>query len=138
MAIFQFGDDAPRIAPTAWVAESAQVIGRVELAADASVWYGCVLRGDIHAIEIGEGTNIQDLTVVHLADDYGVKVGRYCTIGHGAIVGAAAVHASRQRAPKTVRRNSSGVTSAGLMATRAGVLPAISSPGAVSNITLPI
>jgi carbonic anhydrase/acetyltransferase-like protein (isoleucine patch superfamily) len=47
-----------------------------------------VLRGDINSIEIGEGTNIQDLTMVHLADDYGVKVGRYCTIGHSAIIHA--------------------------------------------------
>jgi gamma-carbonic anhydrase len=47
-----------------------------------------VLRGDINSIEIGEGSNIQDLTMVHLADDYGVKVGKYCTIGHSAIVHA--------------------------------------------------
>ncbi|MDO9075547.1 MAG: gamma carbonic anhydrase family protein, partial [Rubrivivax sp.] len=45
MAIYQLGDDAPRIAPTAWVAESAQLIGRVQLDEDASVWYGAVLRG---------------------------------------------------------------------------------------------
>ena len=44
--------------------------------------------GDINSIEIGEGTNIQDLAMVHLADDYGVKVGRYCTIGHSAIIHA--------------------------------------------------
>ena len=78
----------PNISKAAFVAANATVIGDVTLGAHSSVWYGCVLRGDIHAIEIGEGTNIQDLAVVHLADDYGVKVGRYCTIGHGAIIHA--------------------------------------------------
>ena len=78
----------PDITQAAFVAANATVIGDVTLGAHSSVWYGCVLRGDIHSIEIGEGTNIQDLAVVHLADDYGVKVGRYCTIGHSAIIHA--------------------------------------------------
>jgi carbonic anhydrase/acetyltransferase-like protein (isoleucine patch superfamily) len=78
----------PDTARAAFVAANATVLGNVTLGAHSSVWYGCVLRGDINSIEIGEGTNIQDLTMVHLADDYGVKVGRYCTIGHGAIIHA--------------------------------------------------
>jgi len=72
----------------AFVAANATVIGDVTLGANSSVWYGCVLRGDINSIEIGEGSNIQDLTLVHLADDYGVKIGKYCTIGHTAIIHA--------------------------------------------------
>jgi carbonic anhydrase/acetyltransferase-like protein (isoleucine patch superfamily) len=78
----------PDTARAAFVAKNATVIGNVVLGPDSSVWYGCVLRGDINPIEIGEGTNIQDLTMVHLADSYGVKVGRYCTIGHSAIIHA--------------------------------------------------
>lgn len=78
----------PDTAQAAFVAANATVLGAVTLGAQSSVWYGCVLRGDINRIEIGAGTNIQDLTMVHLADDYGVKVGRYCTIGHGAIIHA--------------------------------------------------
>jgi carbonic anhydrase/acetyltransferase-like protein (isoleucine patch superfamily) len=78
----------PDTARAAFVAKNATVIGNVVLGPDSSVWYGCVLRGDINTIEVGEGTNIQDLTMVHLADDYGVKVGRYCTIGHSAIIHA--------------------------------------------------
>jgi carbonic anhydrase/acetyltransferase-like protein (isoleucine patch superfamily) len=78
----------PDTARAAFVAANATVVGNVKLGADSSVWYGCVLRGDINSIEIGEGTNVQDLTMVHLADDYGVKVGRYCTIGHSAIIHA--------------------------------------------------
>jgi carbonic anhydrase/acetyltransferase-like protein (isoleucine patch superfamily) len=78
----------PDIARAAFVAKNATVIGNVALGADSSVWYGCVLRGDINSIVIGEGTNIQDLTMVHLADDYGVKIGHHCTIGHSAIIHA--------------------------------------------------
>lgn len=78
----------PDTANAAFVAANATVLGHVILGAKSSVWYGCVLRGDINSIEVGEGTNIQDLTMVHLADDHGVKIGRYCTIGHGAILHA--------------------------------------------------
>ena len=78
----------PDTAKAAFVAGNATVLGDVTLGARSSVWYGCVLRGDINSIEIGEGTNIQDLAMVHLADDHGVKVGRYCTIGHSAIIHA--------------------------------------------------
>lgn len=78
----------PAVARAAFVAGNATVIGDVTLGADSSVWYGCVLRGDINAIAIGEGSNVQDGTIVHLADDYGVKVGRYTTIGHAAIIHA--------------------------------------------------
>lgn len=78
----------PDTAKAAFVAGNATLLGNVTLGANSSVWYGCVLRGDINSIEIGEGTNVQDLTMVHLADDHGVKVGRYCTIGHSAIIHA--------------------------------------------------
>ncbi len=82
---------SPDTAGAAFVAANATVIGDVKLAAQSSVWYGCVLRGDINSIEVGEGSNIQDLTVVHLADDYGVKIGRYTTVGHGAIIHACTI-----------------------------------------------
>jgi carbonic anhydrase/acetyltransferase-like protein (isoleucine patch superfamily) len=78
----------PDIASASFVAPNATVLGAVKLGADSSVFYGCVLRGDINTIEVGEGSNIQDLTMVHLADNYGVKIGRHCTIGHSAIVHA--------------------------------------------------
>jgi gamma-carbonic anhydrase len=74
-----------------FVAPNATVVGDVTLGARSSVWYGCVLRGDINRIEIGEGTNIQDLTMVHLADDFGVSIGRHCTVGHSAIVHACTI-----------------------------------------------
>ena len=84
----QFLGRRPDVVRAAFVAPNATVLGAVTLGAQSGVWYGCVLRGDINTIEIGDGTNIQDLTMVHLADDHGVKIGHHCTIGHGAIVHA--------------------------------------------------
>lgn len=102
MAIYQYGDDAPRIAPTAWVADSAQVIGRVALAEGASVWYGAVLRGDNEWIRIGAGSNVQDSCVLHTDMGFPLVVGEGCSIGHlvmlhgctvgdGALIGMGAV-----------------------------------------------
>ena len=82
---------APDVARAAFVAPNATVLGAVTLGAQSSVWYGCVLRGDINTIEIGAGTNVQDGTIVHLADDYGVRVGRHTTIGHAAIIHACTI-----------------------------------------------
>lgn len=81
----------PDTARAAFVAANATVIGDVTLGAHSSVWYGCVLRGDINSIVIGEGTNVQDGTVVHLADDFGVQVGNFTTIGHAAIIHACTI-----------------------------------------------
>lgn len=78
----------PDVARAAFVASNATVLGDVTLGPQSSVWYGCVLRGDINSIAIGEGTNVQDGTIVHLADDYGVRIGNYTTVGHAAIVHA--------------------------------------------------
>ena len=87
----RFLGQKPDTARAAFVAPNATVLGAVTLGALSSVWYGCVLRGDINTIEIGEGTNVQDLTMIHLADDHGVKIGRHCTIGHSAIIHACAI-----------------------------------------------
>ena len=81
----------PRIDPTAYVAAQAVVIGDVRLAAHSSVWPKSVLRGDINFIEIGEGSNIQDGSIVHLADDLPVRVGKLVTVGHRAILHACTV-----------------------------------------------
>ncbi len=84
-------DKQPEIDVTAYVAESAELIGAVKVGPYASIWPQCVLRGDINSIEIGEGSNIQDGSIVHLADDYGVKIGKYVTVGHGAMIHACTI-----------------------------------------------
>ncbi|WP_395691473.1 gamma carbonic anhydrase family protein [Piscinibacter sp.] len=86
MAIYQLDDDIPRIADTAWVADSAQVIGRVELQEGASVWFGAVLRGDNEWITIGRGSNVQDGTVMHTDMGYPLTIGAHVTIGHQAML----------------------------------------------------
>ncbi len=74
-----------------FVAGSATVVGDVTLGANSSVFYGAVLRGDIGRIVVGEGSNIQDNAVVHLADDLDATIGAWCTIGHSAIVHACTI-----------------------------------------------
>lgn len=76
----------PRIDAAAFVASSADVVGDVTLGPGVSVWYGCVLRGDVAPIRIGTNTNIQDLTVVHVDEDCPAVVGDRVGIGHRAII----------------------------------------------------
>lgn len=111
MAIYQLGDDVPRIATTAWVADSATVIGRVHLLDEASVWYGAVLRGDNEAITLGARSNVQEGCVLHtdpgcpLVIGAGVTVGHQamlhgCTIGDDTLIGIQAVVLNRARIGK--------------------------------------
>ena len=81
----------PDITRALFVAANATVIGDVALGAQSSVFYGAVLRGDIARIVVGEGTNIQDNAVVHLADDLDAVIGDWCTIGHAAIIHACTI-----------------------------------------------
>ena len=74
-----------------FVAPNATVNGDVVLGPSSSVFYGAVLRGDIHEIRVGDGTNIQDNAIVHLADEFGAYIGAWCTIGHAAIVHACTI-----------------------------------------------
>jgi len=76
----------PRLAEGVWIAPSADVIGDVTIGEHASVWYQCVVRGDIAPITIGPGTNIQDLTVVHVDVDRPCRIGAEVGIGHRAII----------------------------------------------------
>ncbi len=102
MAIYQLDDLSPAIHDSAWVADSAAVMGNVTLSEDSSVWFGVVIRGDTETITVGKGTNIQDNSVLHA--DHGmplvigenVTVGHQvmlhgCTIGDGSLIGIQAV-----------------------------------------------
>ena len=102
MAIYQLGADAPQIDPSAWVAESANLIGKVTLGANATVWYGVTIRGDNERITIGDDSNVQEGTVMHTDMGYpltlgtGVSIGHQamlhgCTVGDGALIGIQAV-----------------------------------------------
>ena len=76
----------PTLDPTARVAETAVLVGRVTLGAGANVWYGAVLRGDDNSVEVGAGTNVQDNAVLHCDPAFPLVVGRDVTVGHGALV----------------------------------------------------
>ena len=81
----------PSIHPSVFVAPGATVIGDVTLEEGSSVWFNTVLRADINAIKIGPRSNIQDGSVIHLADDFGTFVGELVTVGHKAILHACTV-----------------------------------------------
>ncbi|MBK1826717.1 gamma carbonic anhydrase family protein [Haloferula rosea] len=91
MAIEPYEQFHPEIDPTAFVAASADLIGRVTMHEQSSAWYNTTLRGDINEIVIGPRSNIQDNAVVHLADDYGCYVGELVTVGHSAIIHACTI-----------------------------------------------
>ncbi|WBU39186.1 gamma carbonic anhydrase family protein [Homoserinibacter sp. YIM 151385] len=84
--ILPYGDDHPEIHEEAWAAPTATLIGRVRLHPRSSVFYGAVLRADRDAIEIGEGSNLQDNVVAHGDPGVPTVVGRGVSVGHGAIL----------------------------------------------------
>ena len=86
MRLVPYEGSLPVVAPDAFVAPGACLIGRVELHAGASVWYNAVLRGDVEPIVIGPRSNVQDCTVMHTDLGFPLQVGADVTIGHGAIL----------------------------------------------------
>lgn len=86
MAIYELDGVVPRVHATAWVADSAQVMGSVELGEGASVWFGTVVRGDTERITIGAGSNIQDASVLHADHGKPLVVGERVTVGHQVVL----------------------------------------------------
>ncbi len=86
MAIYELDGVRPRIAESAWIADSAQVMGNVELEEGASVWFGALIRGDTEVIRIGRGSNIQDLSVLHADVGKPLIVGQDVTVGHSVVL----------------------------------------------------
>src|ERR1700683_5293303 len=96
MPLFEFEGRRPQISPEAWIAPTATLIGDVRVEAEASVWYGAVLRADFGPIIVRRGANVQDGSVLHGGDDPPTEVGEGATIGHlcvvhGAVIGAEAL-----------------------------------------------
>jgi carbonic anhydrase/acetyltransferase-like protein (isoleucine patch superfamily) len=86
MAIYQLGEHAPEIDASAYVADSATLIGKVTLAENTSVWSGATIRGDNERITIGHGSNVQEGTVMHTDMGYPLNIGANVTIGHQAML----------------------------------------------------
>lgn len=98
MTIRNFEDFIPQIAASAFIDDSAMVTGNVVIGADSSIWPVCSVRGDIHYIRIGERTNIQDGSVLHVTHDsefapggHGLTIGSDVTVGHNAVVHACTI-----------------------------------------------
>lgn len=86
MAIYQLDDLQPALHASAWVADSAQVIGDVALAEGSSIWFGVVARGDTARISVGRGSNIQDGSVLHADEGMPLVIGENVTVGHQAML----------------------------------------------------
>ena len=86
MTLYALDGIAPQIDASAWVAPGAQVIGRIVMEADSSVWFGCVLRGDNEEIRVGQGSNLQENVVCHTDMGFPLVIGPGCTIGHKAML----------------------------------------------------
>lgn len=84
--IHRFKDIAPTIHENAFVADTSDIIGKVTIAEDVSLWFGSVIRGDVNSIVIEKGTNIQDNVVIHVNSIDKTHIGEYVSIGHGSIV----------------------------------------------------
>lgn len=84
--IFELDGIAPEIAADVFVAHDANIIGKVRLAAGASVWFGCTLRGDNEPIAVGDGSNLQENVVCHTDMGFPLTIGANCTIGHKAML----------------------------------------------------
>ena len=86
MTIYALNDVAPEIDENAWIAPDANIIGKIVIEADASVWFCSTLRGDNEVIHVGAGSNIQENVVCHTDMGYPLTIGKGCTIGHKAML----------------------------------------------------
>lgn len=93
MAIIPYRGITPTIHPTVFLAEGSQIIGDVEIGKDSSVWFNTVIRGDVNFIRIGERTNIQDNTVIHVTNKkFPTFIGANVTVGHNAVIHACTIN----------------------------------------------
>ena len=86
-----YQNHTPKVHEESFIFENVSLIGQVEIAKDCSIWFGSVLRGDVGAIKVGEGSNIQDLSLVHVDYHKGVEIGARVTIGHKCIIHACSI-----------------------------------------------
>lgn len=91
MSLYKFKEFTPNLGRDVFIAPSAQVIGEVELCAESNVWFNTVIRGDVNKIEIGAGTNIQDLSMLHVTEDNPLIIGDNVTVGHSVILHACTI-----------------------------------------------
>jgi len=132
------------IDPSAFVAQGAIVRGRVRLAAQTSVWFGAVIRGDVEPITIGARSNVQDLAVIHCDPGYPCEIGEDVTIGHAAVVHGAIVESGSLIGIRAVvlngaRIGAGSIIGAGAVVTERAEIPpgslVVGVPGRVIRVT---
>ncbi|WP_343563111.1 gamma carbonic anhydrase family protein [Kiloniella sp. b19] len=133
--IIPFCGVMPRISPDAFIAEDAVIIGDVEIGPESSIWFGCVLRGDVNAIRIGRRTNIQDGTVIHVDSDktgadyresgggHPTIIGDDVTVGHMALLHACVLEDRSFVGMRSAAMDRSVVSSGGMLAAGALLTP---------------
>jgi len=84
--VFNFKTHIPKVDKSVWIAHNANIIGKVEILKNASIWFGATLRGDNEKIFVGEGSNIQENCVLHTDEGHPLEIGKNCTIGHSVIL----------------------------------------------------
>ena len=93
MGIYSYKEKTPEIGASCFVAEDARIIGDVKIGRGSSVWWGCTVRGDVHHIRIGENTNIQDMSLIHVTGGkFPTIIGNNCTLGHRVTIHGAFLH----------------------------------------------
>ena len=114
----------PRIHPSAFIADGAVIIGDVEIGADSAVWFNCVIRGDVNEIRIGERTNVQDGSIIHVTrGGHGTYIGSGITIGHNSVIHACTLQDNCFVGMSTTLLDGSVVESNGMLAAGAVLTP---------------
>lgn len=86
MAIYQLGEQSPDIDPSAYITDSANIIGKVRIEANASIWFDVTIRGDNELITVGENSNVQEGCILHTDPGYPLTIGKNVTVGHQAML----------------------------------------------------
>ena len=126
--LLRFQDHAPVIGRGVFIAANASVIGRVTIGDRASIWFGCVVRGDVERISIGASTNIQDLSVIHADTDAPARIGERVTVGHRAILHGCTVEDSCVVGMGSIVQNRARVGSHSIVASGSVVLEGFEVP----------
>ena len=122
--ILPYKGKTPKIHPTAFIAPGAVVIGDVEIGAESSVWFGCVVRWDVNVIRIGARTNIQDGTVIHVAEEgKGTFIGDHVTVGHMVLLHDCTVEEGGFVGMKSAVMDGAKIESQGMLAAGALLTP---------------
>jgi carbonic anhydrase/acetyltransferase-like protein (isoleucine patch superfamily) len=137
MPLFAFEGRAPLVSPEAWIAPTATLVGDVRVEAEASVWYGAVLRADFGPIIIRRGANIQDGSVLHGGDDPVTEVGEGATIGHLCVVHGCTIGAEALIGNCATVLDAAVIGSRALIAAGATVPPGLVVPDGMIAVGVP-